>query len=217
MRRGLPYVVVGMLLLPACSKAPATKAASRPDVAAADTPPADTAVVAPAAPSGRGFRFSGNQIVADTFEVRHTLHDGELTLSLTTDLGDDTEVFVSVGRGYRERGGSGEYLIEYFNEAGTVGQWRSGQTIDLTATDFWGELTRLRRALALQGSPFDVGSVSDSLKIDFVVYPGQHAPFVRGNANLSGKAVSVRERNRVIEKDLRIRYPAPRGPAGERD
>jgi hypothetical protein len=133
---------------------------------------------------------------------------------LDTDLGDDTEVFVSIARSYRVGGNSEDYIIEYFNEAGTVGGWRSGRTIDLAATDFWAEVLKLQRALARQGEPFVVASVSDSLKVDFTVYPGQKAPFESGNANLAGKAVSLSRGHRIIEKDLFVRYPAGDALAG---
>lgn len=203
----LPLVV--FVLLGCDAPQPATRV-SQPDAAAGTSP--DTAaraatVNSPAEIPGRGFRTDGYQIVADTFEVRHHLRDGQLTLTLDTDLGDATEVFVSVGRTYREPGNSQDYLIEYFNQGGTVGMWRSGKTIDLTATDFAAELEKLQRMMAAQGEPFTVASVSDGLKIDFAVYPGQKPPFVSGNANLTGRAVSIRGGNRVIEKDIFVRYP----------
>ncbi|NJD09677.1 MAG: hypothetical protein FIB01_04250 [Gemmatimonadetes bacterium] len=151
--------------------------------------------------------MDGHQIVADTFEVRPDLRDGQLTLQLVTDLGDATEVFVSVGRAYRERGSTEDYLIEYFNQAGTVGSWRASRTIDLTATDFPAEVDKLRRTMALQGDTFTVASVSDDLKIDFAVYPGQGAPFDSANANLTGVAVSNSWGSRIIEKHILVRYP----------
>jgi hypothetical protein len=151
--------------------------------------------------------MNGDQIVADTFEVRHELRNGRLTLVLDTDLGDDTEVFVSVARAYREPDSAEEYIIEYFNEAGTIGTWRAGRTIDLTATDFWGEVDRLQRAMALRGEPFDVASVSDELKAVFTVYPSQKQPFAKGNANLTGEVVTIRGDSRVIEKHVVVRYP----------
>jgi len=159
--------------------------------------------------------MNGNQIVADTFEVRHELRDGQLTLALDTDLGDNTEVFVSVARSYRVRGDSADYIIEYYNAAGPVGMWRSGKTIDLTSTDFWAEVAKLQRAMALQGEPFIVANVSDELRIDVNVYPGQNAPFDSANANLTGKAVSNSWGNRVIDKDLFVRYPVGAAVAGK--
>jgi hypothetical protein len=159
--------------------------------------------------------MNGNLIVADTFEVRHDLRDGRLTLFLDTDLGDNTEVFVSIARIFRIRGDSADFIIEYFNEAGPVGMWRSGKTIDLTSTDFWAELEKLQRAMTLQGEPFVTAYVSDELKIDFNVYPSQQAPFDRGNANLTGKSVSISRGNHVIERDLIVRYPVGEAQAGK--
>lgn len=198
------FSVVALVLLAACGER-----TPRPE----KTPAADADATAAAAPvtgtTGvpRGFRMRGDQIVADTFELRPELRDGQLTLALDTDLGDDTEVFVSVGRRYREEGSAEDFLVEYFNEAGPVGSWRAGRTIDLGKTDFWAEIEKLERAMALQGAPFRIASTSDDLEIAVRVYPAQGRPFRRGNANLMGKAVRTVGLNHVIEKDTVIRYP----------
>lgn len=209
MKCALPYVALEALMVLACEAAPPGNRVAAPAATTAEPVVAATEPVAeaPAPPGRRGYRLNGDQIIADTFEVRHKLRDDRLTLVLHTDLGDDTEVFVSVARAYREPENAEEYIIEYFNEAGTVGTWRAGKTIDLAATDFWAEVARLQQAMASSGEPFEVASVADELRVVFTVYPSQKKPFAKGNANLTGKVVTIRGDSRLIEKDIVVRYP----------
>jgi hypothetical protein len=86
---------------------------------------------ASAGEADRPFRQQAGRILTDTFEVRHELNDGRLTLALSSDLGDAARLRVSVSRSYQERGSTVRYPVDYQDEASTVGAWRQPRTIDL--------------------------------------------------------------------------------------
>lgn len=155
----------------------------------------------------RPLRRVGDQIVADTFAVRHDLRDGRLTLVLDTDMGDAATLMVSVSRTYRERGSTGRYVVNYFDERTTVGKWRLPRTLMLDQEAWNRELEQRQRIMAAAGEPFTVSRISDSIEISFVLPVNQDPPFQPWNANLVGQAVEQDGQLRLLRSSTKIRYP----------
>lgn len=103
------------------------------------------------------------------FDVRAELKGNSLELSLDTDLPDDTDMFVAVYRTYRMKGHPGDYPIDYFNEAGTVGDWRRVRSVPVNHSVFRKEFEQVRVEAAYAGWTTEITEVSDSIQADFSV------------------------------------------------
>jgi hypothetical protein len=150
--------------------------------------------------------LSGNGIVADRFEVRQALKDDILTVSLDTDLPDETKLMVDVSRRYWQAGDTTAYVNEYFEESGAVSGWRAPRQIVLDEDRWRAALSEKQRILAQGGDPFDIGRVEDSVIVSFVVPVNQSDPrFGDRNQHLSGSAVSVSSLGwPLIERELQL-------------
>lgn len=73
------------------------------------------------------------------FDIQYKLVDKNLSVSLNTDLPDDTVVIISVSRSYWEKGSSEEYSIDYFSERANVNEWRKAHEVLLDNSN--GKLT----------------------------------------------------------------------------
>jgi hypothetical protein len=155
----------------------------------------------------RPFRMSEGRIVADTFDLQYDLRDGQITLVLLTDLGDAATVMVSVSRGYRERGSTEEYSVDYFSERSKIAEWRQPRLIRLDHANWKQQLEQRQRILAAAGEPFTVSRIDDDIEISFVVPVNQDAPFERMNANLVGAVVTQRGNLRIVERRIATSYP----------
>jgi hypothetical protein len=155
----------------------------------------------------RGRITADGMILADTFVVRHEMQGEQLTLSLETDLPDQTALMVSVDRTYRTREDSEEYPIEYFSESSTVGAWRSPRTLTIDNEGWKRQLDERRRTLAVAGEPFTVRSIRDTIEISFVVPVNQDPPFQSRNENLHGRVVETNEYGlRLIRREIPVGY-----------
>lgn len=170
-----------------------------------EAPGASSATSATQSP--RPLRRNGEQILADTFAVRHDLRDGRLTLVLDTDMGDAATLMVSVSRTYRERGNTEQYVVNYFDERTTVGEWRLPRTLMLDQDAWNRELEQRQRMMAAAGEPFTVSGIADSIEISFVLPVNQDPPFQTWNANLIGEAVEQDGQLRLLRSSTKIRYP----------
>lgn len=131
-------------------------------------------------------------VVADRFEVSQALEGDTLTISLDTDLPDETKVMVDVSRRYRQAGDTTAYVNEYFEESGTVGGWRTPRSVVLDEARWRAALSEKQRILARGGAPFDIGRVEDTVIVSFVIPVNQpDRRFGDRNQHLSGSAVSV--------------------------
>lgn len=169
--------------------------------------PEEIAVPTDLTPPPQPFRIMDNQIVTDTFDVRHDLRDGQLTIALDTDLGDAAKLMVSVSRSYWEQGSDEEYPVNYFSEQSTVGAWRAPRRIALDHDAWKREIEQLQRVLAAAGEPFTVSRVADSITISFVVPVNQEPPFEELNANLRGNAVTQSDSLRIVRREATVPYP----------
>ncbi|HEY0714857.1 MAG TPA: hypothetical protein VGF45_19405 [Polyangia bacterium] len=167
--------------------------------ACADTQP-DSRSAAPAQSTG---------VVANRFDVRQTLSGDALELWLETDLPDETEVMVSVARGYRQAGDTTAYSHAYFEESGSVREWRAPRQVLLDEHAWRNGLTEHQRLLARAGSPFMVSHVDDSVAVSFVIPVNQEDPrFGSRNEHLTGGAVAVGSLGwPIIERELRLARP----------
>lgn len=158
---------------------------------------------------GRGFRMAENDVLADTFEVKHQLIGNRLTLALKTDLGDAASVMVTVSRTYREAGSNDAYSIAYVDQKSTVGAWRSEHAIELDNAAWKRELENQQRAMARAGEPFMISEIAEDVEVAFVVPVHQNPPLRRFNSNLRGTVVMERAGIRTIERRESISYPLP--------
>lgn len=152
-------------------------------------------------------RDSKGGILSDTFEIRHELRRTHLTAALLTDLPDQTNLMVSAARTYKEMGSSEDYVLSYFSESSTVGEWRSPRVIDLDNAKWKEELERRRKILAASGLAFEVARVSPDVTLGFTVPINQGPPFEPRNANLSGSAIQEGSFGRVARAEVSLDYP----------
>lgn len=158
-------------------------------------------------PEEGAFRIVDGQIVADVFEVTATAEDdGTLTIGLDTDLGDTTQVMVSVSRSYFESADGSEHVIDYFAEPGRIGDWRTPRTIPVPDEDWSRRLREQQARMASIGLGFTVERVADEIDVTFVVPVGQDPPFAEENSNLTGAAVYGDELRNVRDD---VAVPAP--------
>lgn len=147
------------------------------------------------------------QVVANQFEIRHQLIGSTFTFWLETDLPDDTDVMVSVGRVYTEVGSPEEYSAAYFEQKSKIGKWRQEQTVEIDNAKWKQELEAHRQRLARAGMPFTVSAIDDHIEVRFTVPVNQENPrFGRRNENLVGSVV-IQSGLRIIRSEIRISFP----------
>jgi len=171
------------------------------------------------------------KIVCDKFNVKATLDGQLLKVSVDTDLPDDTKLMVGVHRLFNIIYNQEEYLIEYFSERSTVGQWRGGKTVVLDNYKWSLQLVEWKTTwhnieMANQKfksdykysripseweeelkKTYEVDKISNLITCDMVVPINQSNPrFGYRNENLVGKAVSTKGL-RVVRNEVQIHYP----------
>lgn len=163
-------------------------------------------------------------IVCDQFELSWELDGDDLLLSVDTDLPDEAELSVSVGRSYHQVGGEEEYSRDYLSVFESVSRWRTPNRVPLDA-DEWraslaahqGEMARIDAATRETGIvegytnlAFEVASISDQVEIRALLHLNQDDPrFGRGNSNLSGAATRREGVNGsvLVETEESIEFP----------
>jgi hypothetical protein len=186
--------------------------------------------------SNDGPSSSPEKIVCDKFNLKVTIDEQLLKVSVDTDLPDDTELMVSVYRLLNIAYDQEEFSVDYFNERGTVGQWRGGKTVvldnykwllrleDLKARWLILEVAKQRTISIYGGIPpgweeelnktYEVDKISDTIEVSMVVPINQsNQRFGWRNENLVGKAVSA-EDLRIVEGEVQIHYPLKKSPTG---
>ena len=136
----------------------------------------------------------GQGIVCDLFELRWELDGTDLLLAIDTDLPDEGELSVSVGRTYYESGSDDAYSRDYFSEFELVSRWREPRRIGLDADAWKADLTAHQNRMAGIGDDlaFEIARIEDSINIRAVLHINQDDPRFggRGNPSLSGEATS---------------------------
>ncbi len=116
------------------------------------------------------------QVRCDQFDVVAELHGHTLTLSLDTDLPDETTLMVSVNRLYWQTGSEDAYSESYLSGRFTVGEWRRPRQVDVR-DDAWQEALKDRQQLlARMGEPFTVRKIAADIEADFTVPVNQKDP-----------------------------------------
>jgi hypothetical protein len=146
-------------------------------------------------------------IIANRFTTNAEFDNGQLNLSVETDLPDFAEVNVTVSRTYKEKGNASNYSIEYFTDTATVAKWRSPQTVQVDNAQWKRDLTSKQKEMSRIGLGFDVAWISDDIEVRMVVPLNQSNPrFGKRNEHLSGSAVR-KDGLKVIRDEVSISYP----------
>ena len=153
----------------------------------------------------------GQGIVCDRFELRWELDGTDLLLAIDTDLPDEGELSVSVGRTYYEVGSDNAYARDYFSEFEPVSRWREPRRIALDADAWKADLTAHQNQMAGLGDDFafQVGRIEDSIEIRAVLHLNQDDPRFggQGNPNLSGEATSRSGDWVLLEAEASVEFP----------
>lgn len=154
---------------------------------------------------------SSAQVTCDVFDIQYKLVDKKLSVSLNTDLPDDTVVILSVSRSYWEKGNSEEYSIDYFSKRANVKEWRKAYEVLLDNSKWKTDLESKQKELAPLDLGFDVDKISDSVDIRAVVPMNQpSSKFGDKNSKLTGKKVNT-SGFRIVEDEVTIHYPLEGG------
>ena len=164
----------------------------------------------------------GQEIVCDRFELRWEFAGPDLLLAIDTDLPDEGELSVSVGRRYYEVGSDDAYSRDYFNEFESVSRWREPRRIALDADAWKAGLTAHQNQMATVGADlaFEIARIKDSIEIRAVLHMNQDDPRFggRGNPNLSGEATSRRGNGDsvLVEAEASVEFPLDGQPPSSR-
>ncbi|MCZ6835375.1 MAG: hypothetical protein O7G85_06330 [Planctomycetota bacterium] len=149
------------------------------------------------------------QVRCDQFDVVVKLNGHTLTLSLETDLPDETTLMVSVDRLYWQNGSEDAYFGSYISGRFTVGEWRQPRHVEVNDDVWHREVKDRKRLMALLGEPFKVRKIAEEIEADFTVPVNQKDPrFGRRNEKLSGsKVITSSSGLRIIEATKQIHLP----------
>lgn len=144
-------------------------------------------------------------ITCNIFDINWQFKDNILIFSLSTDLPDDSDVIVSVSRGYWKKGSSDNYAINYYSEKSKVKKYRSNISVTID-DDVWNkDLKAFQKKMAGVGFGFDLAKISEEIEISFIVPINQTNPlFGEKNINLEGKFVRSKGL-RVVEQEVKIK------------
>ena len=98
--------------------------------------------------------------------------DGDLFVSVDTDLPDRTELHVSVDRSYYEVGNEPEYSRSYFDATSALSQWRNGRRIPRDDAAWKNDLIQFQAKMSRISADmaFAVASASDDIEVRVAVY-----------------------------------------------
>jgi len=141
-------------------------------------------------------------VTCDRFNLNAELQGNQLTMSLDTDLPDDTVVTVLVSRVYRLTGENRRMPVAYVVFGGqTVGDWRTPQTTTLDH-DEW------RRRAARKG---EIGSIEPNISVSCLVWKQYTPEFGEDNRKLSGSQVKMGTGGKAntVYKEVVLNCPLP--------
>ena len=149
-------------------------------------------------------------------DIQHKFADNNLSVSLNTDLPDDTVLIMSVSRSYWEKGSSEEYAIDYFSEESTVKEWRNKHDILLDNSKWKAYLENQQNKLASLDLGYEVDKISDSVSVSAIVPMNQSSSkFGDNNSKLTGKKVNTSSLGtvglRTVDDEVTIHYPLEGG------
>jgi hypothetical protein len=146
--------------------------------------------------------------VAAAFERAATGNKRLVSVSIRTDLPDNTDLMVSIGRSFRNSADNEEYSIDYLEEKSTVGQWRKGRVVELDQVKWQSKLNEKRIIFQKLGEKLNITELDAAVTISFVVPVNQtDARFGVRNANLTGTAVENSNGLRVVSREAKLEWP----------
>lgn len=159
----------------------------------------------------RRLEREGAGVRTDRFEMVWELDGSDLLLSIDTDLPDEGELVVSVGRIYYEKGNSEAYVRHYFQESGSVARWRSPGRISLDAEAWKADLRAHQDEMAKLGQDFafEIDRIEPNVNVRAVLHANQDAPQFggRGNPHLSGASVAAQGVGNIVEAEIDVPFP----------
>jgi hypothetical protein len=132
-----------------------------------------------------------DKIVVTHFDAKTALVEGELTLSLDTDLPPQTKVMWGVYHPYKRhfRGKDVEYQLEYAAGKTTVAKIREGWRVDVSKESYERLLAQAKTNVEAKGETWRLTSVDPGPIVNLTVPVFQEPPFADRNANLEGPMV----------------------------
>jgi len=163
---------------------------------------------------------SNAQIVCNQFKIITKLTGDTLDLSLNTDLPDNAVIFITVSRGYLEKGNSAKYSVECFSEKGIVREWRSKHRISVGSKIWKSALREKQEKMSRLGLGFDVASISDKIEVSMVVAAPQLQTDPRfgtdDDSKVTGKALKPRKYGKPwVVDEIEIDCPLNSPPVGK--
>lgn len=142
------------------------------------------------------------RIVCDRFELRWELDGDALLLAIDTDLPDETQLLVSVGRSYYYVGSDVRDHHDYLDVREPLSLWREPRRISLDP-DAW------RAAVAARQTRMGpVAEISPDVRIRaFLPSRQDFWRFGQGNRNLSGTATSRIATGVIVETETHFEFP----------
>jgi len=152
----------------------------------------------------------GEKIVCDKFVVKLEVKEKYVTVSIDTDLPNDTVLDIWVLRSYYQKGSAIEYARDYLKEESTVGEWRSPRKIWLDNEKLLSELKEFQKSMATAEVGFSVRKISDEVEARFSI-PTQSERFGERNKNLVGSSVTIKKFGgyefRKVEEKITFHHP----------
>jgi len=163
---------------------------------------------------------SNAQIVCNQFKIVTKLTGDTLDLSLDTDLPDNAVIFITISRGYLEKGNSARYSVECFSEKGIVGAWRSKHRISVGSKVWKSALREKQEKMSRLGLGFDVASISDKIEVSMAVAAPKLQTDARfgtdDDSKVTGKALKPRKYGKPwVVDEIEIDYPLDSPPVGK--
>lgn len=146
--------------------------------------------------------------IAAVFQSTAIGNTRRVEVSITTDLPDNTNLMVSIGRSFLNSADNERYSIDYLEEKSTVAKWRAGRVVELDQSKWQAKLEDKRATLRKFGEKLTVKDLDTAVTIDFIVPVNQSDKrFGVRNANLSGAVVEVSDGLRVVDRESRLEWP----------
>ncbi|HEY0552782.1 MAG TPA: hypothetical protein VGG20_00840 [Thermoanaerobaculia bacterium] len=153
---------------------------------------------------------SQKRIICNKFQIKVKEEGTHLFISLDTDLPENTQVMVTMGRDYKAtmNGKSDTYTEAYLDTSSTVSEWRAVHRVDIQDSMFRTALAdTLERSRAMHTN-MKVGKISATIDVQFIVPINQaNANFGKGNANLGGAVVVQKGSWNLIDKEQSVHHP----------
>ena len=121
------------------------------------------------------------------YKVTAQMLKDSLTISVLSDLPDDTDINVSVDRPYFERGQSDSSNLSVLNKTMKLATLREGHDFVIDEKSAMQRWAKTREVHAKAGNALEIDRFSDVLELSVSVYAGQTNPrFGLRNVNLKG-------------------------------